>query len=81
MHLCTLCPERKNINSDKDLSDHLNSKLHKRRLQKYYKDQKEELTKRIELFKQKRAKKLIGHTRRYKKLAMLSLHFRLQAQL
>jgi hypothetical protein len=37
MHKCTLCPEKKNIYSDAILAEHLDSKLHKMRLKRYYK--------------------------------------------
>ena len=70
MHKCTLCPEKKNIYSDAILAEHLDSKLHKMRLKE-----------RMDEMKSTRSKQVSKFTAPFRKLAMLSIHFKLLAQL
>ena len=77
-HHCILCP-KKIILTDLDLSSHLNSALHKRALQKYFKKHELELKKKTNKIKRIIHRRVIFKTARYQKLAHLAIHFKLLA--
>ena len=78
-HQCLLCP-KKVIGTDLLLTEHLQSKSHKRNLIKHYtQDQASmiKLKKTISKIKQRVARKYLFTTAKFQKLARLGIHYKL----
>lgn len=80
-HQCLLCPD-KVLETDAALKLHLMSKSHKRNLAKRCKESKEDLAQikmAVASIKSKIARKYVFNTPKYRKLAMLGIHYKLRA--
>ncbi len=63
--------------TDLDLLNHLGSAFHKRALSNYYKKNKKVLEKRIGRIKTRIKKNVLYKTKKYQKLALVAIHFKL----